>query len=593
VFPSSPRNRTAINIWPGFVDALATLLLVFIFMLVVFVLAHFHLSDALSSRDAALQEFRDRVTELIDTLAQERRQSHALRQTITGLTSQIEDARTQRDDLQARLDQATEQATQATQELLNLQAAYDEALLTIEANKETLELRLQEIASLREDMMTLRTVRDELEAQVGRLATELEEREGEVGEERDRRKALEAQLAKAEEQTRLAQQEIEARDIRLQELLDRLTREQETLAGLSDQLAATLAQRDELQARLEQASEQAVQADQAMERLQAALNEAQLTIKTDRETLELRLRELASLREDLIALRTLRDELEAQVGRLATELEEREGETGAERDRRKALEAQLAKAEEQTRLVQEEIESRDIRLQELINRFSSLENTLAKERGLRTEVQSQIEQLDRYILALREHNDRLSRELRLSEARVQDQKEQITELEYRLSLELIHKVQELSRYRSEFFGRLREVLGDHPDIRIVGDRFLFQSELLFATGSAVLGEAGRHQLARVADTLREIAQGIPADINWILQVNGHTDRRPIRTAEFRSNWELSMARAISIVRFLIERGIPPDRLAAAGFAEFQPIDPADSELAYSRNRRIELKLTSR
>src|SRR3546814_2610225 len=163
----------------------------------------------------------------------------------------------------------------------------------------------------------------------------------------------------------------------------------------------------------------------------------------------------------------------------------------------------------------------------------------------------------------------------------------------RLNVALASKVQELARYRSEFFGRLREILGSREDIRIVGDRFVFQSEILFASGSATIEQDGRPQLARLAGTLKEIAADIPDDIDWVLRVDGHTDRRPIDTLAFPSNWELSTARAVSVVKFLIEQGIPPARLVAAGFGEFQPLDTGNDEIAYRRNRRIEFKLTER
>jgi chemotaxis protein MotB len=152
-------------------------------------------------------------------------------------------------------------------------------------------------------------------------------------------------------------------------------------------------------------------------------------------------------------------------------------------------------------------------------------------------------------------------------------------------------VQKLNRYRSEFFGRLREVLGDHPDIRIVGDRFVFQSELLFPTASATLVPAGRKQLAQLAQTLRSVTRTIPADIDWVLRVDGHTDRRSIHTTQFPSNWELSTARALSVVNYLMAQGIAPKRLVAAGFGEFRPLDDRHTDEAYARNRRIEIKLT--
>ncbi len=173
------------------------------------------------------------------------------------------------------------------------------------------------------------------------------------------------------------------------------------------------------------------------------------------------------------------------------------------------------------------------------------------------------------------------------------QKGEIAELERRLNLALASKVEELARYRSEFFGRLRQVLGEHRDIQIVGDRFVFQSEVLFESGSAELGAEGRAQMSRLARTLLDIARDIPPEIDWVLRVDGHTDSRPIHTSLFPSNWELSTARAISVVKFLIAQRLPARRLAATGFGEFQPIDPGEDEIAYRRNRRIELKLTQR
>ena len=163
----------------------------------------------------------------------------------------------------------------------------------------------------------------------------------------------------------------------------------------------------------------------------------------------------------------------------------------------------------------------------------------------------------------------------------------------RLNVALAQKVQQLARYRSDFFGRLREILSQRADIEIVGDRFVFQSEVLFDTGSAEINPAGQAELAKLAGALKELEQEIPADIAWVLRVDGHTDDRPIQSARFPSNWELSSGRAISVVRFLIERGVAPGHLVAAGFGEFQPLASGSGEAAYRRNRRIELKLTER
>jgi chemotaxis protein MotB len=201
--------------------------------------------------------------------------------------------------------------------------------------------------------------------------------------------------------------------------------------------------------------------------------------------------------------------------------------------------------------------------------------------------------LNQQIAALREQLSRISAALDLSEQKSKDQEVQIADLGKKLNAALASKVQELASYRSEFFGRLREILGNRPDIRIVGDRFVFQSEVLFQPGSADLGADAKHELDLLGGALREIATKIPAEIPWVLRVDGHTDKRPISTAQFPSNWELSTARATAVVKYLVQQGISASRLAAAGFGEFQPIDTGDSDDAYSKNRRIEFKLTER
>ena len=207
--------------------------------------------------------------------------------------------------------------------------------------------------------------------------------------------------------------------------------------------------------------------------------------------------------------------------------------------------------------------------------------------------QDQAALLNRQIAALREQLAALSAALDVSEQKAKDQDVQIADLGKRLNVALANRVQELAQYRSEFFGRLREILGDRPDIRIVGDRFVFQSEVLFAPGSADLGPEARRELDLLAGALRQISAKIPPEIAWVLRVDGHTDRRPISTSQFPSNWELSTARATEVVKYLIEQKIPPDRLAAAGFGEYQPIEAANTDDAYRKNRRIEFKLTER
>ncbi len=376
---------------------------------------------------------------------------------------------------------------------------------------------------------------------------------------------------------------LEARLTELGELLSMEERRRETL---EEELSVSIRQRATLQDELAEALDRA-------ERMERELLTAGETIEEERETAREQALVLASMQQDIDALRRLRDELEAEVGELAAALDQAEADAGAARDRSLALEAELAEAEERTLLAQREVEERDIRLRQLRLLTEEQRRALEEEQELSEEAMSRIDRLTAEAAALREQLRRVASALQLAETRVSEQEVELADMAERLNLMLVERVQELSRYRSEFFGRLREVLGEREDIRIVGDRFLFQSELFFETASAELGAPGQGQLDQVADTLLTIAEEIPDDVPWVLQVEGHTDRRPISTAEFPSNWQLSTARAQSIVDYLISRGVPAERLSAAGFAEYHPVDDRDTPNALRRNRRIELRLTSR
>jgi|SRR5471032_567848 chemotaxis protein MotB len=226
-------------------------------------------------------------------------------------------------------------------------------------------------------------------------------------------------------------------------------------------------------------------------------------------------------------------------------------------------------------------------------KVTELAGQLDTEKRLSARQQAQIEVLNQQILALRRQLSAIEQALEASESRDKESQSRILDLGARLNLALAQRVQELTRYRSDFFGRLSAILGNRADIRIVGDRFVFQSEVFFDTGQAVLKPEGRSELDQIAGALAELDQKIPSEIAWVLRVDGHTDVRPVSGATFKSNWELSAARSISVVQYLISKGIAPQRLVAAGFGEFQPIDNASTDEAYSRNRRIELKLTER
>lgn len=340
--------------------------------------------------------------------------------------------------------------------------------------------------------------------------------------------------------------------------------------------------------------------------LETEVDRLQDRVEADREQIEVLLGTQASLQQDIVTLRELRDQLEAEIGDLAAalaardddveeledELADAQTELGALRDRRQVLEAQLADEQERTFLAQREIDEQDIRIEDLMALVDEGEQAIEEERTLSASQRAQINRLNDQISALQDQLQAISAALRLQESVTEARDVEIAELGQRLNTLLAERVDELERYQSEFFGRLRELLEDREDIRIEGDRFLLPSELFFASGSANIGAAGEPELDTLADLLLELNETIPDDIEWILRVDGHTDRVPISTAQFSSNWELSTARAVSVVEYLVEQGVPPERLAATGFGEFQPIDEADTPEAYQRNRRIEIKVTS-
>ena len=453
------RRRGAteeLNPWPGYVDALSTLLMVIIFVLLVFVLAQAFLSVALTGRDRALDRLNRQVAELTDMLSLERGRSGDLQSTI--------------DQLNAELGAAT-------------------------AAREGLTRNLQ---ALREEGARVQADRDAARA------------------DRDR---LSARLADAQAQA-------EAAAARNQQLQSRMA----DTAGRTDAAG-------------QQAAEAAAQLADARRQLSQA--------QADKATAEAKLSDLAKLAEQVRALTALRDELEKQARDAAVR-------ATTEEQRRQAVAAQLG-----------------------------------EEQKLGESARAQVALLSRQVDELRAQMARLSAALSVSEAAGHDKDAQIANLGGRLNAALASKVEELQRYRSEFFGRLRDVLQGRPGIQVVGDRFVFQSEVLFPAGSADLTPAGQEQIRALAATLKDIASHIPSDLNWILRVDGHADRQPVTRANFPSNWELSAQRAINVVKLLIEEGVPARHLAATGFGEFQPLDSSGSPASLARNRRIELRLTDR
>ncbi|MEI2384990.1 peptidoglycan -binding protein [Breoghania sp. JC706] len=300
------------------------------------------------------------------------------------------------------------------------------------------------------------------------------------------------------------------------------------------------------------------------------------------------------LSQEISGRDTVLNRLNSQISELTQLLALERGNNRDLQDQIASLQASLSSTEDEKSRLQGLVDSRTGAASQAGGRIATLENQLSEEKRLSARALSQVELLNQQISALRRQIAALEDALEASESRDRESQTKIADLGRRLNVALAQRVQELSRYRSDFFGRLREILSQRSDIRVVGDRFVFQSEVLFSSGSDEINVAGREELDKLAEAVNELAAEIPDEINWVLRVDGHTDARPVSpTSRFRSNWELSAARAISVVRYLIDKGVDPKRLVAAGFGSNQPLDDGTTDEAYAKNRRIELKLTTR
>jgi chemotaxis protein MotB len=300
------------------------------------------------------------------------------------------------------------------------------------------------------------------------------------------------------------------------------------------------------------------------------------------------------LSQEISGKDTVLNRLNAQIAEL-TELLALERANSADlQSQLSNLSASLSESEEERERLQGLLAATEADASTASGSLSDLEETLNEERQASREALSQVELLNQQIAALRRQIAALEQALDASEARDEASQARIADLGRRLNVALAQRVQELSRYRSDFFGRLRQILSQRSDIRVVGDRFVFQSEVLFPSGSDEINPSGREELAKLAEAVQELEAAIPEEINWVLRVDGHTDSRPLSgSGRFRNNWELSAARAISVVEYLEDQGVSSDHLVAAGFGENQPLNADDTPEALAQNRRIEFKLTER
>ncbi|MGB8869898.1 MAG: peptidoglycan -binding protein [Rhodomicrobium sp.] len=290
---------------------------------------------------------------------------------------------------------------------------------------------------------------------------------------------------------------------------------------------------------------------------------------------------------------TLLARLQKQIAQMADILSLERSQKKSAEDEASSLRATLTASESEKKRLSALLSAEGSKGNSAEAQIGAVTKQLDDQRSLTAQALAQIELLNQQIIALRKQIAALENSLGDADKRDKSSQVQIADLGQRLNVALAKRVQELSQYRSTFFGELKKSLGDRPDIQVVGDRFVFQSEIFFDSGSADLAAAGYIELDKLASALHDLEGRIPKDLNWVLRIDGHTDIRPINTATFKSNWELSSQRAISVVKYLVGKGVPPKRLVAAGFGEFQPIAPGNGEADLRRNRRIELKLTEK
>ena len=609
------------NIWPGFVDVLATLLIVIIFVLMIFTVSQIYLSDAISGRDKALENLRSQINELSKILVIEKKEKQqvltSLEQTQDQLAQTESDLRTQEmysQGLQSDIAKKESELFIQDQNILALSDQIKELLVELRIVAKALETyEGAEIASLNTEGLGER-INKALATRIDQL-NQLNEDLDEVNialaqsETNLQNKINDLDIANTE--LALNKTELENKIEELNNLNSNLMSINESLglgdADLVEQLAAIQKKNDELVSLnallqdsqketeqalkiIEQVNEELVLKDEALQEQIVQYQEITKDLLAINDSLGL---EDASLIEQLEAIRSKNEKLaelnlnlvekDNAIFSLRGKILELNNILGLSEEKQLTQQSQIAELSQSLNLLKEEKTT----IQE--------ESTASiKEMKMRsTETLKQVAFLTEEIEALKNEIILLNAALEYSEQTLLTKELKIEVLGERLNKALTSKVFELQKYRSEFFGKLQLILGDRKDIKIVGDRFIFESELLFDSASANLQSAGTEKLKQIGLTLMDTTQDIPADIDWIIQVEGHTDKRPIKTVQYPSNWELSTARANSVLKLLLDLGFSPHRLSAAGYGEFYPLSDGDSNEDLQQNRRIELKLTSR
>jgi len=483
-------NNNSANYWPGFVDAMATILLVIIFLLTVFILSQFFLSTEISSKDEALIDLQSQLQELSLLLSLEQNENENLTTKIELLESDLDELFSQNEQLSSSLALSNDEIVILQDEINNLNLDYQSQIIILQDNID----RQIALFDLERDQSAERN------QQIIKLISE--------------NKQISSLL-------KMRELEINNKNLKIQNIEDNIL----NLSTLNKNLEESVDEKEQI---------------------------------------------IIDLRENLNKNDTLLTDYESSISSM-----------------------NIASTDLENEINEKDQIIIDLRRKDNanLNKINRLQSGLISTGKKSKEASLEIELLNIQISELKKQISAIQALLDASEQKDIEQQARIADLGKRLNLALAQRVKELSEYRSEFFGKLREIIGTRDDIKIIGDRFVFQSEVLFGSGEATIGIDGQRQLAKLSVAIQDLIEEIPEEINWILRIDGHTDIIPIRNSKYQSNWDLSAARAISVVDFLMKTGIPPNRLAATGRGEYMPLDPNENEDAYRKNRRIEIKLT--
>ncbi|WP_040650527.1 peptidoglycan -binding protein [Roseovarius sp. 217] len=577
-------SRFQASIWPGFVDAMTGLLLVLMFVLTIFMMVQFVLREEISGQATRLDSLSAEVAALSRALGLEQDRSASLQDRVGALTATLSDARTREAEQTALIDSLRAQSDAQVEALSAAQGritSFEDQVAGLLSERDTAQGR---IADLEDERAALLSEQEQLQLALAGLRSEVNAQAEAARLAAARREALEALAADLRQRNAEASEAQAALSEQVTNLERQLSQEEQDRlaeAAAAEALRARLADADaELTSMTLALEEQRKRAEETLTLLAATkdarddLDRRLAQVLTENTQLGAAVLDAEETREQLVAALAAQRAAEARTEAQMTEAERRAALLAEARTRLAEEQAAASEAQKQQALLNQQVAA-------LRQQLSGLQALLDASEEAEAEAEVQLQSL--------------GNELNTALARVaaEERRRRIAEEERARLLEA--EKEDLEKYRSEFFGRLRDVLGQQEGVQIVGDRFVFSSEVLFAPGEAELSLAGEGEIAKVAGILRNVIGDIPEGIDWVLQVDGHTDDVPIvEGARFADNWALSQARALSVVRYLTGvLGFPAERLSANGYGEFQPVNPDDTAAARAQNRRIELKLTTR